>query len=444
MPRSKFTLPSARVVSDIPAGSEIIGPYSQIIGIRRQVEEIASDIEVCPSRRGLYSKGWGAHGVLKISRDIRHLTCAKIFEPGSTTPFTARFSFMAGELGSDDHDRGLLGFSLKLYTSEGLWDLVGSHLPVYFLRDPEKIPALMLSQKRDPHTNLRDMAAMWAFWSVSPESLHILTMLFSDRGLPMSTVHMSGYGNHAYSLWQETGECVWVKFHFKTQQGHRYRTEEDLAKRTGVSENFHRQALFNSIEAGVYPQWSFSLQTMTLGEAKQLEFDPFDVTKVWPQGKFPLIEVGTLELNRNAYDSEEIEQLAFTPANIVRGIGHSPDKLLQSRVHSYPISHSVRLGTQRSAPGINPLRCANRNTDKHNIDLVEPTLRATHDDFTQPRSLFLRLGLGQKARLFSNLATSMKHVPFEIAVQQIEIFNKVHPEYGAGVCAAIDALDPQF
>ncbi|WP_082511292.1 MULTISPECIES: catalase [unclassified Rhizobium] len=396
------------------------------------------------SELGRQPEVWGAHGVLKISKNIQYLSCANIFEPGIITPVTARFSFMTEDLETDYGCCGLIGFSLKFYTRDGTWDLVGSHLPVFFLRDPEKFSALVISQRRDPETKLRDMAAMWDFLSVSPESLHILTMLFSDRGLPASTMHMSGYGNHAYSLWQQSGERVWVKFHVKTEQGHRYCPDNHVARKTGYTHDFYRQALFTSIEAGAYPRWSFSLQTMTLDQAKQLEFDPFDVTKVWPQTKFPLTEVGTLELSRNACDHEEIEQLAFTPANLVSGIGHSPDRLLQSRVHSYPIPNSDRLGTQCGAPERNRSRGRSRNIAGNNIAFVASTHNTTHDDFSQPRSLYLSFSLGQKARLFSNVAASLKHVPTEIAVKQIGLFNEVHPEYGAGVCAAIDALDPQF
>lgn len=427
--------------------------------------------------RSVYAKGWGAHGVLRIHADISHLTCAKVFEPGRETPMIARFSSMVGEPGAADHERVLHGFSLKFYTPEGNWDVVGTNMPVFFLRDPNKFTNFIRTQKRDPRTNLQDKSALWNFWSRSPESLHLLTMLFSDRGLPSTPMHMNGYGNHTYSLLKTTGERVWVKFHLKTLQGNQYCTDYEAEQIIARTRDGYQEALFTSIESGKYPKWIFSLQVMTQTDATEVSFDPFDVTKVWPHADFPLIQVGTFELNKNSTNYySDIEQLAFSPANIVRGIGHSPDRMLQSRIAIYHEAQHGRLGIQYGALPINQSRGSLREAiprpDPHMSDSESsdeasglyggldcrsiaaypflptgepaPFTRLELDDFGQPRMLFLRLGLGQRARLFGNLATSLKDVPSAIVERQIDLFTGVHPEYGAGVCAALDAFDPQF
>ncbi len=432
--------------------------------------------------RVVHAKGWGAHGVLRITGDISHLTCAAALQPGAETPMIARFSTVAGEMGAADHERDVRGFALKFYTQEGNWDLVGNNTPVFFVRDPMKFPDFIHTQKRHPRTNLRSSTAMWDFWSLSPESLHQITMLFSDRGLPVSPVHMNGYSSHAYSLWTSGGARVWVKFHFKTRQGHRHYTNAQAREVVGRTREGYQEALFGAIEAGEFPQWTVQVQIMTQAQAEAFPFNPFDLTKVWPHAEFPPIEIGVLELNRNPDNYfAEIEQLAFSPSNVVRGIGHSPDRMLQGRIFSYADAHRYRLGTHYEALPVNRPRCpvhhyhkdgamrffeAATNPDAYYepnsfdgpqqdasfaeppLDLQGPAGRFDHrdsiDDFTQPRALFLLFDQAQKARLFDNIAESMRGVPADIAERQIGLFQQVHPEFGAGVCAALDDLDPQF
>jgi catalase len=446
------------------------------------IEKLAHQNRERIPERVVHAKGWGAYGTLRITGDISHLTCAGVLQPGAETPMIARFSTVAGELGAADHERDVRGFALKFYTEEGNWDLVGNNTPVFFVRDPLKFPDFIHTQKRHPRTNLRSATAMWDFWSLSPESLHQVTMLFSDRGLPVSPMHMNGYGSHAYSLWNGKGERVWVKFHFKTRQGHHHYTNAGAAEVVGRTRDGYQEALFGVIEAGEFPQWTVQVQIMTQAEAEDFPYNPFDLTKVWPHAGFPPIEIGVFELNRNP-DSyfAEIEQLAFSPANVVRGIGHSPDRMLQARIFAYADAHRYRLGTHYEALSVNrprrpmhpyPKDGARRffgNTSNpeayyepnslggpvEDHSFTEPPLdlhglaarfdpRDGNDDFSQPRALFALFDVGQKVRLFANIATAMKEVPANITERQIELFWQVHPEYGAGVCAALEELDPQF
>ena len=240
------------------------------------------------------------------------------------------------------------GFALKFYTEEGNWDLVGNNTPVFFVRDPLKFPDFIHTQKRHPRTNMRSPTAMWDFWSLSPESLHQVTILMSDRGLPQSPRFMHGFGSHTYSFINAAGERYWVKFHFKTQQGiknlhQRARPRRSSARRASR----YQEDLFGAIEARRLP----ALDAVRAGHAggrrrASTAYNPFDLTKVWPHADYPLIEVGVLELNRNPDNYfPEIEQAAFSPSNMVPGIGFSPDKMLQARIFSYADAHRYRLGT---------------------------------------------------------------------------------------------------
>jgi catalase len=446
------------------------------------IEKLAHQNRERIPERVVHAKGWGAHGVLRVTSDISHLTCASVLQAGTETPMIARFSTVAGELGAADHERDVRGFALKFYTQEGNWDLVGNNTPVFFVRDPLKFPDFIRTQKRHPRTHLRSATAMWDFWSLSPESLHQVTMLFSDRGLPASPMHMNGYGSHAYSLWNDKGERVWVKFHFKTRQGHRHYTNAEAEEIVGRTREGYQEALFGAIEAGDFPQWTVKLQVMTQEQAEAFPFNPFDLTKVWPQSDFPPIDIGVLELNRNPGNYfTDIEQLAFSPSNLVRGIGHSPDRMLQARVFSYADAHRYRLGTHYEALPVNRPRCpvlhyhqdgAMRffdnmpNPDAYYepnsfggpredasfteppLDLHGPGARFDHrdgnDDFSQPRALFLLLDDAQRERLFANIAAAMKGVPACITERQTELFRQVHPAFGNGVSAALDMLDPPF
>nr|WP_314433583.1 catalase [uncultured Brevundimonas sp.] len=427
--------------------------------------------------RVVHAKGWGAHGVLRITGDISKYTRAKVLQPGAETPMLARFSTVAGEMGAADHERDVRGFSLKFYTEEGNWDLVGNNTPVFFVRDPLKFPDFIHTQKRHPRTNLRSPTAMWDFWSQSPESLHQVTTLFSDRGLPITPMHMNGYGSHTYSLINAAGERHWVKFHFKTRQGHKHYTNAEGEQVIGQSREGYQEALFGAIERGAFPQWTVQVQIMSEAEAEQTAYNPFDLTKVWPHGEFPPIEIGVLELNRNADNYfAEIEQAAFSPSNIVPGIGHSPDKMLQARVFSYADAHRYRLGTHYEALPVNAPKCPvhhyhkdgamrffanNPNPDAYYEpnsfggpveapDYREPPLKITgdadrwdhrdgNDDYSQPRALFELFDAGERQRLFSNMAAAMQGVPDFILERQFAHLALVHPDYAAGVRAAVEA-----
>ncbi len=441
------------------------------------IEKLAHQNRERIPERVVHAKGWGAFGTLKITGDISKYTSAKVLQPGAETQMLARFSTVAGELGAADAERDVRGFALKFYTEEGNWDLVGNNTPVFFVRDPYKFPDFIHTQKRHPKTNLRSPKAMWDFWSLSPESLHQVTILMSDRGLPTAPMHMNGYGSHTYSLWNEKGERVWVKFHFKTEQGHAHFTNEEAKQVVGESRETYQEALFGTIEAGHYPRWKVQVQIMTEDQAASFEHNPFDLTKVWPHADFPPIDIGVMELNRNAENYfAEIEQAAFSPSNVVPGIGFSPDKMLQARIFSYADAHRYRLGTHYEALPVNQPKNGVHHYHKdgqvnfmgqktghvdayyepNSIDesakeapeYKEPALplsgdadrhnhRDGNDDFSQPRALFELFDEGQKQRLFSNIADAMGGVPQEIIDRQLALFDQVHPDYGNGVRNAL-------
>ena len=427
--------------------------------------------------RVVHAKGWGAHGTLTITRDITRYTRARLFsQVGKQTPMIARFSTVAGEAGAADAERDVRGFALKFYTEEGNWDMVGNNTPVFFVRDPYKFPDFIHTQKRHPKTNLRSPTAMWDFWSLSPESLHQVTILMSDRGIPTAPMYMNGYGSHTYSFWNEAGERFWVKFHFKTQQGHRHYTNAEAAEVIGRSRESYQEALYGAIERGEFPKWKFYVQIMPETDAEKTPYNPFDLTKVWPHADYPLIEAGEMELNRNPENYfAEIEQLAFSPSNVVPGIGFSPDKMLQARIFSYADAHRYRLGTHYEALPVNAPKCPVHHYHKdgpmrffrndsgapdayyepnsfggpaQDDRLREPPLRISgdagrydhregNDDYTQPRALFRLFDDAQKQRLFANIAEAMQGVPAEIVQRQLAEFHKVDPAYAGGVARAL-------
>jgi catalase len=421
--------------------------------------------------RVVHAKGSAAYGTLTITNDITRYSKAALFsQVGKKTPLLLRFSTVAGERGAADAERDVRGFALKFYTEEGNWDLVGNNTPVFFVRDPYKFPDFIHTQKRDPRSNLRNPTAMWDFWSLSPESLHQVTILFSDRGLPASYRHMHGFGSHTYSLINASGERFWVKFHFKTQQGIKNLTEAEAAALIGGDRESHQRDLFEAIERGEYPRWKMQIQVMPEADAAKTPYNPFDLTKVWPHKDYPLIDVGILELNRNPDNYHaEVEQAAFSPANVVPGIGHSPDKMLQFRIFSYADAHRYRLGVNHDALPVNRPRCPVHNYyrdgamrfdqngggsvnyepnsfggPKEDPRYKEPPLpldgpadrydhRAGNDDYSQAGALFRLLKADERERLMTNIANAMKGVPEEIQRRQIAHFAKADPAYGAGV-----------
>ncbi|MBN8902462.1 MAG: catalase, partial [Rhodospirillales bacterium] len=360
----------------------------------------------------------------------------------------------------------------------GNWDVVGNNTPVFFIRDPLKFPDFIRTQKRHPRTNMRSATAMWDLWSLSPESLHQLTILFSDRGLPTDYRHVNGYGSHTYSLWNGQGERFWVKFHFKTMQGHTHWTNDEANAVIGTDRESSQRDLYESIARGEYPRWRMMVQVMPELDAEKTPYNPFDLTKVWPHADYPLIEVGIVELNRNPeHYFAEIEQAAFSPSNIVPGIGFSPDKMLQARIFAYADAHRYRVGTHYEALPVNrphaapvhsyhadgPMRFdAPKGTDAYyepnsfngpvqDPSVQEPPLRISgdaarwdhrvgNDDYTQAGNLFRLFDAAQRQRLFANVAASMQGVPAEIVERQIAHFTKADPAYGAGVRAAIGTV----
>ncbi|WP_275463121.1 catalase [Streptomyces noursei] len=295
--------------------------------------------------RVVHAKGSGAYGFFKVTNDVSQFTKADLFQPGKETEMLARFSTVAGEQGSPDTWRDPRGFALKFYTEQGNYDLVGNNTPVFFVRDTIKFQDFIRSQKRRPDSGLRDNDMQWDFWTLSPESAHQVTWLMGDRGIPKTYRHMNGYGSHTYMWVNAGGEKFWIKYHFKTDQGIDFLTQADADRLAGEDADYHRRDLFDAIESGNAPSWTLYVQVMPFDDAPDYRFNPFDLTKVWPHGDYPLIEVGRMTLNRNPEDYFiHIEQAAFEPSNMVPGVGPSPDKMLLGRLFSYPDTHRYRIG----------------------------------------------------------------------------------------------------
>ncbi|MCL1873617.1 MAG: catalase [Clostridiales bacterium] len=329
------------------------------------IEKLAHfDREVIPERR-MHAKGSGAFGTFTVTTDITAYTKADIFSRiGKQTDVFARFSTVAGERGAADAERDIRGFALKFYTGDGNWDLVGNNTPVFFLRDPLQFPDLNHAIKRDPHTNMRSPQNNWDFWSMLPEALHQVTITMSGRGIPASYRHMHGFGSHTFSLINAKNERHWVKFHFKTQQGIKNLTDDEAAQVVSMDRESHQRDLMDAIGQGNYPRWTLFIQIMTEEQAKNHYENPFDVTKIWRHKEFPLQEVGVLELNRNPENYfQDVEQAAFNPANIVPGIGLSPDKMLQGRLFSYGDAQRYRLGVNHHLIPVNAAK--NKRHDYH-------------------------------------------------------------------------------
>ena len=301
--------------------------------------------EKVPERQP-HAKGSGAYGVLEVTEDVSQFTRAALFQKGASTDMLIRFSTVAGEMGSPDTWRDVRGFSIKFYTSEGNYDLVGNNTPVFFVRDPMKFPHFIRSQKRLPDSGLRDPHMQWDFWTLNPESAHQVTYLMGDRGLPRTWRHMNGYGSHTFMWVGASGEKFWVKYHFHTDQGMEFFTNAEAAEMAGSDADFHRRDLFEAITRGDHPSWTLSVQVMPYEDAKTYRFNPFDLTKIWSHRDYPLIKVGTMTLTRNPENFfGDIEQAAFSPGNTVPGIGLSPDKMLLGRAFAYNDAQRNRIGT---------------------------------------------------------------------------------------------------
>ena len=424
--------------------------------------------------RVVHAKGSAAYGTLKITGDISRYTKAKALQPGAKSECFVRFSYVAGERGAADAERDLRGFAIKVYTEEGNWDLVGNNTPIFWVRDAYKFPDFIRQQKRDPKTNLHNPTAVWDWFSLLPETLHQVTWLMGDRGRPKTHRHMNGYGSHTYSLINEKNERVWVKFHFKTMQGIQCMTDEEAAVVIGADRDSQQRDLFGSIERGDYPKWRFSVQIMPEMDAEKTPYNPFDLTKVWPHGDYPLIDVGVLELNRNPENYfAEVEQSAFAPSNVVSGISFSPDKMLQFRIFSYADAHRYRLGSPNYIElPVNKPRCPVHTYGRDGFmrfdgnyggavnyepnsfggpvedhRFKEPPFKISgdadrydrydqhpgDDDYTQAGNLFRLMTKDEKQRLFANTDRAMKGVPEEIKLRWVRLCAKADPEYGSGL-----------
>ena len=440
------------------------------------IEKLAHfDREVIPERR-MHAKGSGAYGHFTVTHDVTNYTCAKLFsEIGKQTEVFVRFSTVAGERGAADAERDIRGFAVKFYTEEGNWDLVGNNTPVFFIRDPLQFPDLNHSVKRDPQTNLRSPQTNWDFWTMLPEALHQVTIVMSDRGIPATYRHMHGFGSHTYSLINEKGKRVWVKYHWRTQQGIKNLTNEEAASIVAHDRESHQRDLFDAIERGDFPRWTLYFQIMTEEQSSFYKENPFDITKVWSHKEYPLIEVGVLELNRNPENYfAEVEQAAFNPTHLVPGLGLSPDKLLQGRLFSYGDAHRYRLGVNHDQIPVNRPRCPMHSYHRDGLMRVDgnagttkgyspnsigewktrPTAHAQSpsgcsavrhspyedrwdDCFYQPGNLYRLMTEDKRALLIKNTAEDMKPVTYNIKYRHTAHCYLADEEYGTRLAEAM-------
>jgi catalase len=433
--------------------------------------------------RVVHAKGSGAYGTFTVTKDISKYTRASLFaEVGKQTETFVRFSTVAGERGAADAERDPRGFAVKFYTDEGNWDLVGNNTPIFFVRDPYKFQMFIHSQKRHPQSNLRDPNMQWDFWSLCPESMHQVTWLMGDRGIPRTYRHMNGYGSHTYSMINAEGERFWVKFHFKTQQGIECLDDHQASELIAKDRESHQRDLFENIEQGNFPKWTLKIQVMTQKQADEFRWNPFDLTKVWPHADFPLIEVGELELNRNPENyHNEVEQSAFNPNTFVPGIGPSPDKMLQARLVSYQDTHLYRIGVNYRDLKVNrphvPVNNYMRDgqfggtrgdegtghpnyypnsvegaprpdpsyaePDWHlgEVTVARYNSREDHDDYTQAGDLYRLMSEDEKERLVKTIAGALGGASREIINRQLPHFDKADEDYGNRVREALKTAD---
>ncbi|HCW35790.1 MULTISPECIES: catalase [Mammaliicoccus] len=435
------------------------------------------DREVIPERR-MHAKGSGAFGTFTVTHDITQYTNAKIFsEIGKQTEMFARFSTVAGERGAAEAERDIRGFALKFYTEEGNWDLVGNNTPVFFFRDPKLFASLNHVVKRDPKTNMHNPQSNWDFWTLLPEALHQVTILMTDRGIPKGFRNMHGFGSHTYSMYNDAGERVWVKFHFRTQQGIENYTAEEAEQVIAKDRESSQRDLFNAIEEGNFPKWKMYIQVMTEEQARNHKDNPFDLTKVWFKDEYPLIPVGEFELNRNPENYfQDVEQAAFAPTNIIPGIDFSPDKMLQGRLFSYGDAQRYRLGVNHWQIPVNSPKAATNvcpfsrdgqmridgnqggginyypnSYEAHQSqpeykkpslelegELYEHDFREDDDNYyEQPGKLFRLQSPEQQQRIFQNTANEMQGTTDEVKHRHIRNCYKADPDYGKGVADAL-------
>ncbi len=443
------------------------------------IEKLAHfDREVIPERR-MHAKGSGAWGRFTVTNDISRYTKAKVFaEVGKSVDAFVRFSTVAGERGAADAERDIRGFAVKFYTEEGNWDIVGNNTPVFFMRDPLRFPDLNHAVKRDPRSNLRSAHSNWDFWTLLPEALHQVTIVMSDRGIPNGYRFMHGFGSHTFSFVNAEGTRHWVKFHFRCHQGICNLTDAEAEAVIAKDRESAQRDLIAAIDAREYPRWTLAVQIMSEAQAEACHFNPFDLTKVWPHADFPLLEVGILELNRNPENYfAEVEQAAFSPANVVPGVSFSPDKMLQARLFSYGDAQRYRLGVNFNQIPVNAPKCPFHSfhrdgamrvdgnaggtigyvpnshgewndTPSHRDPAVQLKGAATHwdhqldtDYYSQPGALFRLMTPTQRRALFENTARSIRAASREVKDRHVANCTRADPAYGSGVGAAIKALE---
>ena len=423
--------------------------------------------------RVVHAKGYGAYGTFEVTRDITRFCCADFLSSvGKKTEMFARFSTVGGEKGSADTARDPRGFALKFYTEEGNWDMVGNNTPIFFLRDAIKFSDFIRTQKRDPGSHLKPHWRRWDFWSMTPEALHQVMFLYSDRGTPYSARFMNGYASHTMSTYNDKGERFWVKWHFKTDQGSLNLQASEATRLGGEDPDYSTRDLYNAIANGEFPTWTVCIQVMTDAEAERFQWNPFDLTKVWPHADFPLIEVGKMTLNRNPKNYfQDVEQSAFEPGNVVPGIGLSPDKMLQARVLSYPDAHRYRIGVNYEQIPVNQPRGVKNVATYHrdgslrldgngggtadyepnsfdgpvpDRSIQRPPMPAQGDGdrwdhfpeneedwFTQPRAFWQKvLDEGGRSRLVENIVGSMEGSPERIQRNMMWQFFGVAEDFG--------------
>ncbi len=452
----------------------------------RMFEKLAHFNRERITERVVHARGSGAYGTFTLNKDMSEHSVAKFLQgEGKKTDVFMRFSTVGGGQDSSDYARDPRGFAVKFYTEEGNWDMVGNNTPVFFLRDPIKFPDFVHSQKKNPATNLPDPAAMFEFWASTPQSLHQMTILMSDRGIPASYRHMHGFSSHTLSMWNDNGERVWVKWHFKTNQGIKNLTNDEAAS---MAPHGAQQDLVESISKGDFPSWAVKVQIMTEEQAKKYHINPFDLTKIWPHAEVPLIEIGQLELNRNVDNYfAETEQAAFSPSNLVPGIGASPDKMLQARLMAYPDAHRYRVGANATQLPVNSPRCplhhyqrdgamagmpAAFNDDNNQgsgvnfypndqeamgapvpvPEAAEPPMPIekeawvktydTQDDdnFSQAGSLYRLMSDDQKNQLANNIAGALVHASNSVKERMLAQFNAADADYADRVKNAMTSI----
>lgn len=432
--------------------------------------------------RVVHAKGSAAYGTFTVTHDISKYTKAKMFNKiGKQTKMFLRFSTVGGEKGSADSERDPRGFAVKFYTEDGNWDLVGNNTPVFFIKDPKKFSHFIHTQKRDPYTNCKSPTMMWDFWSLNPESLHQVLILMSDRGTPVSYRHLNGYGSHTFSMINSKNERVWVKFHFKTKQGIKNFMNDEAVEMKGKDPDQAQRDLVAAIDNKDFPKWTLKIQVMTDDQAQKFQWNPFDLTKIWPHADFPLIEVGEMELNENPQNYfRDVEQSAFAPAHVIDGIGYSPDKMLQGRLLSYPDAHRYRLGVNYEQIPVNkcPYMVANYQRDGHmqvgdnggsapnyrpnSFDDIETDTsykepaqplhsnvadwfdrnEGDNDHYTQPGNLFRKaMNDTDRKNLISNIVGAMKGIDgpkkMDIINRQLCHFFRADMQLGIGVAMGL-------